>query len=153
VSSASPPPRPEWVAWARAHKASFEIQPLVERHKGKQVEVGFEVSLFARMDRDVPAEEARPSNLAIYHKLREMLESLVPADHPVARLDVGPLRTAAKLRSKRDFAPEVELSARVIRRRETFEPVAADARARLAFLEDGLLALGLRRGRPGGSPG
>jgi hypothetical protein len=139
------------VEWVRAHKASFEIHPLVELHKGEQVEVGFEINLFARMDRTVPAEEARQSNLAIHHTLREMLESLVGPEHPTARLEVGPLRTAATLRSKRDFAPEVELQARVIRRGETFAPVPEGARGRLAFLEDGLLALGLRRGRPGPS--
>jgi hypothetical protein len=149
VTNESSSPRPDWVEWARTHKACFEIQPLVEVHKGEKLQVGFELFLYAQMPMNAPAAEARPRNLAIWQTLREMLESVVGPANEAARLDVGPLRTAAKLRPETGHAPEVELTARVVRRGSTFEPVPADARDRLAFVEDGLLAIGFHRGTAG----
>jgi hypothetical protein len=143
------PSRPDWAEWTRAHKVSFEIQPLVEVHKGEKVQVGFEVNLYAQMPMDAPPAEARQRNLAIWQTLREMLQSVVGQGSENARLDVGPLRTAAKLRPETGHTPEVELSARVVRRSATFEPVPEDARNRLGFLEDGLLAIGFHRGSAG----
>jgi len=145
--------RPDWAEWTKAHKACFEVQPLIESHKGEKVHVGFELSLFAQMPMNAPAAEARQRNLDIWQKLREMLESVVGPGNEVARLEIGPLRPAAKLRPETGYAPEVELSARILRRQGTFEPVAADARDRLGFVEDGLLAIGFHRGSAGRSSG
>ena len=141
--------RPEWAEWTKSHLACFEIQPLIESHKGDKIQVGFELNLFAQMPKDLPGGEARQRNVEIWRTLREMIESVVGPGNEVARLDVGPLRTAAKLRPETGYAPEVELSARVVRREGTFEAVPADARDRLAFVEDGLLALGFHRGTAG----
>jgi hypothetical protein len=146
LTNESVPDRTEPSAWARAHKACFEIQPLIEVHDGKKVQVGFELSLYAQMDMKAPPGEAKQGHAETYRRLREMLESVVGPEHPVARLDIAPLRAAAKLRPETGFAPEIELSARVVRKHDTFEAVPAEARAGLGFLEDGLLALGIARG-------
>ena len=36
-------------AWAGAHGASFDVAPLVEMVKGRQVQVGFTLGLYARL--------------------------------------------------------------------------------------------------------
>ena len=41
-------------AWARDVKAAWEITPLVEHQKGNPVQVGFELSLYARIRTEIP---------------------------------------------------------------------------------------------------
>jgi hypothetical protein len=150
MTNESTPTRADWAEWARAHKACFEILPLIEMHKGEKVQVGFELSLFAQIPPEVSLAEASQRSLEIGERLREMLESLVGPEHPTARLDIGPVSPAETLRPEAGYAPEVELSAQIVRRHETFEPVPQDSRELLAFLEAGLNALGLHQGSAGG---
>jgi hypothetical protein len=146
VEEANPPTGRDWTEWAREHKACFDVQPLVEVHKGQKVQLGFELSLYAELPMDVPPPERRERGVALQQALREILESVVTAEHPTARLDIEPPRTAAKLRPETGLAPEVELRARITRREESFAPIGPDARQGLAPIEDRLLGLGLRRG-------
>ena len=150
MTTESTPPRPDWIEWARVHKACFEILPLIEMHKGEKVQVGFELSLFAQIPTDAPVAEGRQRSLEVCATLREILESLVGPEHATVRLEVGPVSPTEKLRPEAGYAPEVELSAQIVRRHETFEPVPQDSREVLAFLEAGLNALGLREGSAGG---
>jgi len=143
MTNESTPPRVDWVEWAKAHKACFDVQPLIEMHKGEKVQVGFELRLYAQMPPD--GERAGAASMEIYGRLREMLESVVGPDHPVARLEISS-PSAARVRAETGMTPEIELSARIVRRQGTFEPVPPDARENLAFLEHGLIGLGLRRG-------
>jgi hypothetical protein len=137
----------EAVEWVRAHKASVEMQPLLEVHRGEKVPVGFELNLFALLGRRNPEVTDRlPEMQEIHRVLRQLLEGVVPGEHPVARLEVEPFRAAVKLRAQAEFAPEVQLSGRVVRRTETFTAVPAEARNALAFVEKGLHDLGFRRG-------
>jgi hypothetical protein len=65
-------------AWARAHEACFEMAPLVELVKGRKVQVGFTISLYARLPLDKPAGEERRKDAAkVLEGLREIVESLV----------------------------------------------------------------------------
>jgi hypothetical protein len=136
-------------AWAHTHKACFEVDPLVEVHKGQQVTVGYELSLFAQVPMQLPIPERRAQSEQIYQTMRELLESLVPPDHATARLQIEPYTESAKLRPQTGYAPEVELAALVERKSESFAPLSTDTRQNLNFLEEGLVALGFGRGTPG----
>lgn len=136
------PSRTDWPEWARAHKACFDVQPLIEMHKGEKVQVGFELRLYAQMPPRGRGIDERGAQ--ILGTLREMLESVVGSDHPVARLEIAS-PSAARVRAETGLTPEIELSARIFRRQGTFELVHQDARQNLAFLEQGLIALGLKR--------
>ena len=143
MTNDQPPSRSDWPDWARAHKACFDVQPLIEMHKGEKVQVGFELRLYAQMPPRGQGVDERGAR--ILGTLREMLQSVVGPDHPVARLEIA-WPSAARVRPETGMTPEVELLARIVRRSGTFEPVPQDARQNLAFLEEGLIALGMKRG-------
>jgi hypothetical protein len=132
-------------SWAEKNKAAWELVPLVEVHHGEQVQVGYELDLYARAPTELADREDRESAMeATWDRLREIAESLVPADSRVARIDVDPFEAAACLRPETGFAPEVLLKARLFHASDYFAPVSKADRERLKALEDRLHALGLR---------
>ena len=136
---------PDWPTWCREHKGCYEIAPLLESHGGQRVQTGFEVNLFAQLPTGTPAQRsaALPD---LYSHLRQMLESMVQQEHPEARLEIDAFKHQAKLRPETEFAPEVQLSARIVRRHESFENVPDGTRDKLKGFEERLRALGLQAG-------
>ncbi|HSD28923.1 MAG TPA: hypothetical protein VLL75_16605, partial [Vicinamibacteria bacterium] len=99
-------------AWAAQVKAAWELTPLIEMEHGAPVQVGFELSLFARVPTDVAAGlERQAAGERTWDRLREIAESLLPLAGPDGRLEVDPFEAAARLRPETQFAPEVLLSA------------------------------------------
>jgi len=130
--------------WAQQVKAAWELTPLIELERGEQVQVGFELSLFARAPPEVlPGREAAVSTL--WDRMREIAESLVPVAGPDARIEVDPFEDADRLRPETQFAPEVLLSARLFHGSDLLAPVKPGDRERLRPLEDRLHDLGLKQ--------
>ncbi len=135
-------------AWAAQVKAAWDLAPLIEMERGKEVQVGFELSLYARAPRDVAADlEGQKTIERAWDRLREVAESLVPLLGPDGRLEVEPFDRAARLRPQTGFAPEVLLSARLFHGSDLLVPVKPGDRERLKPLEDRLQELGLRNAR------
>jgi hypothetical protein len=66
-------------AWAREVKAAWEVTPLAEMERGCRVQVGFELTLYARIPTEVPPGEDREAAVvALWDRLREIAESLLP---------------------------------------------------------------------------
>jgi hypothetical protein len=134
-------------AWAAQVKAAWELAPLIEMERGAQVQVGFELSLFARVPADVPADPERQAAIErIWDRLREVAESLLPLAGADGRLEVDPFEAAARLRPETQFAPEVLLSARLFHGSDLLAPMEPGERERLKPLEDRLHELGLMNG-------
>jgi hypothetical protein len=134
-------------SWAGQVKAAWELAPLIEMERGQEVQVGFELSLYARARGDVAADLERQSGVEeIWDRLREVAESLVSLVGPDGRLEVDPFDAAARLRPETGFAPEVLLSARLFHGSDLLIPVKPGDRERLKPLEDRLHELGLRNG-------
>lgn len=132
-------------AWAREHRACWEITPLIEMHRGEQVQVGFELDLFARIPTEIaPSEDRQRAVEAIWDRLRAIAESMLPLAGAEGRLDVEPFEAAGRLRPETQFAPEVLLKARLLHASDYFAPVNAEDRNRLKPIEERLLQLGLR---------
>ena len=132
-------------AWAAQVKAAWELTPLVEMERGEQVQVGFELGLYARAPGDVATDLVRQTVLEdLWERLRQIAESLVSFAGADGRLDVDPFDAAARLRPETDFAPEVLLSARLFHGSDLLVPVEPGDRARLKPLEERLNELGLR---------
>jgi hypothetical protein len=132
-------------AWAQHVKAAWEVSPLVEMERGTQVQVGFELELYARIATEVPPSgEGEDAGEAIWDRLREIAESLLPLAGADARLEVDPFEAAARLRPETQFAPEVLLSARLFHGSDLLAPVQPGDRERLKPVEDRLLELGLK---------
>jgi hypothetical protein len=131
--------------WAESKKAAWELAPLVEMHHGEQVQVGYELDLYARAPAELPdGEDKEMAMEAAWDRLREIAESLVPEDSRVTRIDVEPFEAAACLRPETQFAPEVLLKARLFHASDYFAPVSQADREGLKPLEDRLHDLGLR---------
>jgi hypothetical protein len=126
-------------------KATWELAPLIEMERGEEVQVGFELSLSARVGGDLATEfEGQGAVEWTWDRLREIAESLLPLMGPDGRLEVDPFEAAARLRPETQFAPEVLLSARLFHGSELLSPVEPGERERLKPLEERLQELGLR---------
>lgn len=131
--------------WAQEAKAAWEVAPLIEMERGAQMQVGFELSLFARVPTDVPPGGDRQAAVeALWDRLREIAESLLPLAGADGRIEVDPYEAAARLRPETQFAPEVLLTARLFHGSDLLQPVEPGDRERLKPLEDRLHELGLK---------
>ncbi|HYN05609.1 MAG TPA: hypothetical protein VE359_24395 [Vicinamibacteria bacterium] len=131
--------------WAQQSKAAWEVTPLVEMERGSQVQVGFELSLYARVPTDVPPGSERDAAFeALWDRLRGIAESLVPLAGKDARIEVDPFEAAARLRPETQFAPEILLSARLFHGSDLLAPMKPGERELLRPLEDRLHELGLK---------
>jgi hypothetical protein len=132
-------------AWAAQAKAAWEVTPLIQLERGTQVQVGFELSLFARVPTEIPPGPERQAAVErLWDRLREVAESLLPLAGADGRIEVDPFEAAARLRPETQFAPEVLLSARLFHGSDLLVPVQAGDRERLKPLEDRLHDLGLK---------
>jgi len=135
-------------AWAARVKAAWELAPLVEMERGAAVQVGFELSRFARIPTDLaPGAERQAAVERTWDRLREIAESLLPVAGAEARLDVDPFDAAARLRPETQFAPEILLSARLFHGSDLLAPVEPGDRERLKPVEERLHELGLSSAR------
>jgi hypothetical protein len=135
-------------AWAAQVKAAWELTPLIEMERGEEVQVGFELGLYARVPGHVAADLERQAAVEwsvewTWDRLREIAESLVPLLGADGRLEVDPFEAAARLRPETHLAPEVLLSARLFHGSDLLAPVRPGDRERLKPLEDRLHELGL----------
>jgi hypothetical protein len=131
--------------WAELTKAAWEITPLVDQQKGVPVQVGFELSLYARIPIEIPPGPEREAAVGgLWDRLREIAESLLPLAGADGRVEVAPFEAAARLRPETQFAPEMLLTARLFHGSDLQRPVQEGDRESLKPLEDRLNELGLK---------
>jgi len=136
----------ETQAWARDNKAAWEVAPLVEMHKGERLQVGFELEMYARIPVAIPPSAEREKVVeALWDRLREIAESLLPIVGDNSRIEVEPFEAAGRLRPETNFAQEVLLQARLFHAADYFAPVGDGDRERVKPLEAQLIAIGLRQ--------
>ena len=141
-------PDSDIAAWAKDHRACFEIAPLLERRGGAMIRIGYTLELYASLPMDkTPGTERREEAARILERLREIAESLEPAEESGARVEIEPPRTAAFMRPSNDMQPEVLLSARIFHSDDYFKAVTPDEKDKLALVDKKLTAMGLRRSR------
>jgi hypothetical protein len=132
-------------AWARAHHAAYELGPLVEMVKGRPVQVGFTISLYARLPLEAePGDDRRAKVAEIGKVLREILQSLVPAEGGRARLEIDGPRAAVVFEPGAGREPEVDLTARVFHAHDYFAEATADEEGRLRAVARRLADMGLQ---------
>jgi hypothetical protein len=132
-------------AWARAHRACFQVGPLVEMRGASKVQVGFTVDLYAALPMDkAPGRDRIDESRRIWECLRAIVESLAPAEGSTVRVEIDALRTAAYLRPENEGEPEVNLHARVFHGDEYFKAPTPDERKRMSAVAQRLKDMGLR---------
>ena len=135
-------------AWARTHEASFEVAPLVEMVKGRQVQVGFTLGLYARLPLETgPGPERQAAAAEIWERLRDIAQSLAPKEGRRAGVEVEGHRAAAVFQPEGQMLPEVALNARVFHDHDYFKEVTVDEEARLRDVIRRLTDLGLKERR------
>ena len=138
----------ESTGWAAAHGASFEVVPLIEVLRGRQVQVGFTIGLYARLPLDErPRAERWAEAEEIQAKLREMLQSLAPPEGSPARLELEPSRKAAFLDAEGGRQPEVAVRARVFHGKDYSAEVTEDEEQRVHAATRRLAEMGLTERR------
>ena len=136
----------EWVEWARAQRAAFEVAPLVELRGSEKLQVGFTLTLYAAVPMEVsPGAERQQAAVKLREELSALAEAAVPETERRARVELEPPHTAL-LRPENEFKPEVGLTWRMFHKDEYLKPVTAEDRESLARLEKRLVALGLKHG-------
>jgi hypothetical protein len=135
-------------AWARDHGACFEVSPLVEIVKGRQVQVGFTIGLFARLPVEKrPGPEREKEAAEIRERLREVVESLAPPEGGRARLEIDGARPAVAFAPEGAMEPEVALHARVFHGDDYFAEATAAEEERLRAAIRRLTQMGLKERR------
>jgi hypothetical protein len=136
-------------AWIRDHEVCFEIGPLFEldQHPGRspaKVQVGLEVCLLARLvPRSAAGTAAAPSAGAVHARLSE-IAGAVAEDVGDARCDVSPFDGAVRARPEAAWAPEVQLSLRIVHRHDYLRPLDDGERRTADGVQRRLQALGVR---------
>ena len=133
----------EWTEWTRAHRAAYEVAPLVELQGGVQMQVGFTLSLYV----EAPAESAEGSEAyeKLEHEMEALAEDALATEERVAETEPDPERTVV-VRPENELKPEVCLSWRIFHKDEYLKPVTAAEREGLSQFEKRLHELGLKRG-------
>ncbi len=136
---------PDVAAWAEAHGASFEVAPLVEMVRGRQVQVGFTISLYARLPLETrPGPERVAAAAEIWEALREIAQSLAPRVGARARVDVEAQRPAAFFAPEGRMLPEVAFTARVFHGDDYFAEVTVSEEQKLRAVTGQLTEMGLK---------
>ena len=136
-------------AWARAHEACFEVAPLVEMVRGRKVQVGFTLSLYARLPLGTgPGPERVAAAAEIWEGLREIAQSLAPREGTRARVEVESQRAAAFFAPEGRMLPEVAFNARVFHGGDYLADVTVDEEKRLRDVTRRLTEMGLKERRP-----
>jgi hypothetical protein len=135
--------------WARANRARFEISALTELVDGKQVQVGFTIMLFARLQMEKKeTSERRLSGEELQAGLREIAKALTPPEGGNARLEIRPPRPAAILSPEGGLVPEVAVEANLIHGHDYFAEVTrAERDAAYAAIRNQLAERGLKEGQ------
>jgi hypothetical protein len=117
--------------------------------KGKKVQVGFTISLYARLPLETgPGPERRTAAAKVWEGLREIVKSLAPMRGSRARAEIDPPRTAAYFAPDSQMEPEVALSARVFHAADYLAEVTAGEGTKLHQVTRRLTELGLTERRP-----
>ncbi len=134
-------------AWARAHRACFQVGPLVEMRGKERLQVGFTVDLYAGPPHGQGARgRAKRRSFPPLGAPANDRRVLVPPEGGVARVEIEPRRAAGFLRPENEMEPEIGLRARVFHGDEYFKAVTGDERTRLSAVERNLTSMGLRPG-------
>jgi hypothetical protein len=103
------------------------VSPLVEIVKGRQVQVGFTIGLFARLPlekRPGPGREAEAAEIRA--GLREIVQLLAPPQGGRARLEIDGSRPGVSFAPEGQMQPEIGLDARVFQDDYFAEATAAE---------------------------
>ena len=129
------------VAWIQEHQVCWEIAPYFEFYQHRKVQLGFNLVLVARPPETCAGDPGRPECALVFDKLAAIARSVIPAG---ARVHLEPFDASFHLRAATHWEPEVELTAEILHREGTFEPLDESERRYAAAIAERLTALGVQ---------
>jgi hypothetical protein len=120
--------------------------PLVERERGSNLRVGFELVLGAQNPRGTPCTPACPRCAELFDGLKAVAAAILPRDLPEIRCDIQPFDAALHSRPDTGWTPEVHLAIHIIHREGYFRAVDEGEKTCLAGIESRLRRLGASHG-------
>jgi hypothetical protein len=139
-------------AWITEHRVCWELSPRVEVHEHKKIQVGYDLTLFARHPESWKDEPGCQHCLQHYETLKEIALQALPQTH-ASRCEFAPFDASFHLRPEANWEPEVQLDVAILHRDSTFADVDEDERTLAAAIEQGLKRLGAKpKAWPGAEP-
>ncbi len=109
--------------WVVKHKVCWEMAPLVERNGETNVQVGYELQLFARHEAGAHPEPGCAKCEDMYRNLRAIALFALPHEERPSRYDIAPFHASFCLRPESEWIPEVQLTIQIIHRAGYFRPI------------------------------
>ena len=120
----------------------------MERVKGRQVQVGFTLSLYARLPMGQGAvEQQRAAAEEIRKHLREIVQSLAPPQESRARVEIDASRAAVVIEPEGGREPEIAVHARVFHRDDYFAETTVAEEKRVHDVTRRLTEMGFKERR------
>jgi hypothetical protein len=135
-------PSVELKDWIRENEVCFEIGPNYELYHQDKLQVGFELTLFAKRPSGCRrGDPGCPACTETYETLRGIALKVLP---PNLRSEVGPFNAAFHLRSETHWKTEVDLVVQISHPAGTFDAVDEEDRRQSRLLAEALDGLGVR---------
>ena len=100
--------------WVRDHRVTWEIAALQELVDQRPATVGFELRLFGRHDPHARASPGCPECLGLHQRLRAIAAAAFPRVERPTRYEVEPFDGSFHLRPESQWAPEIQLTVRIV---------------------------------------
>lgn len=109
--------------WIQKHKVCWELLRHNILNKGKILQVGFELYLYAQHTEGTEPSPGCEECYELYKKLREIALQVLPVENRPTRYEITPFDSSFHMRSKNDIKTEVQLMLLIIHRSEYLNTV------------------------------
>ena len=128
--------------WIRVHQVCWELMPYHEMHEHAKIQVGFELTLFARHVEPLSNDPGCPECSRIYERLHEIALRALPKDVHAGCVEVSPFDAAFHLRPETGWLPEVTLTLQLVHKHGTL--AGADEQRWAVEIQQQLRSLGIQ---------
>ena len=126
-------------AWIQEHQVCWEISPYFEFHQHRKIQLGLNLVLVGRPPAGTAGDPGGQECAFVFDKLAAIARSVIPEG---VRFHLEPYDASFHLRADTRWEPEVELTAEILHRHGTFEPLDESERHYAAAIARRLAALG-----------
>jgi len=130
--------------WIQDHRVCWERASRLELRGHQRIQVGFDVTLFARHEQTHTDAPGCTECYRQYQQLREIAGLVLPKGIHPTQCAFSAFDASHHLRPETRWAPEVQLTIEITHRTDTFGDVDDDERRCGAEIQEALRRLGVR---------
>ncbi len=106
--------------------------------------VGFELRLFGQHGPNVHSSPGCRECMPVFERIRAIALAAFPKEHRPTKYEVGPFHAALHLRPESGWAPEVQLTVRIVHRDGYFRPLDGCEKRCAEEIQKALRSLGVQ---------